>query len=247
MKRTLSITCVFLTLTAGVAAAGGGGLNLGWGACGGHPASLNADFACNTNTGAHSLWGSFVAPSFVTAMTGSEMVLDLQAASAEVPAWWAMRPSGTCRSGSLSSNFDFTTADPVCHDYWQGVGVGGHVQDPIVAGQNRTRFRLIAAIAQGSPEITAIPEGLEVYSFKLNINHARTTGAGSCPGCQVAACIVLNSIKLYQPADNPGGNKFISALAVRNFVTWQGGLGTYCLDVTPARNTTWGSVKALYR
>ena len=247
MKRTLSITCAFLALTAGFAAAAGGGLNLGWGACGGQPPSLNAAFACDNNLGVHSLWGSFVAPSFVTAMTGSEMVLDLQAAGAVVPPWWAMRPSGTCRSGSLSGSFDFTTADPVCHDYWQGVGVGGQQQEPIVGGQNRTRIKLIAAIAMGSPEITAIPEGLEVYSFKLNIGHAKTTGSLACAGCQVGVCIVLNSIKLYQTQESPGGNKFISAPAMRNFVTWQGGLGVDCLAATPARNTTWGSVKALYR
>ena len=38
-------------------------------------------------------------------------------------------------------------------------------------------------------------------------------------------------------ASTPGGN----------FVTWQGGGGTNCPAATPTRNSTWGSVKSLYR
>jgi len=39
----------------------------------------------------------------------------------------------------------------------------------------------------------------------------------------------------------------VSAVAMRNHATWQGGISGDCLAATPARNTTWGSVKALYR
>ena len=49
------------------------------------------------------------------------------------------------------------------------------------------------------------------------------------------------------PGNRAAGSKFISAAAVRNFATWQGGSGGDCLLATPAGNTTWGGLKALYR
>jgi len=105
-------------------------------------------------------------------------------------------------------------------------------------------MRVIGAIPQTSPNVLPIPEGLEVYSSKININNVKSAGS-TCPGCLTGVCIVLNSIVLDQVA--PAANKFVSAPAVRNFVTWQGGIGGDCLAATPARNATWGSIQALYR
>ena len=80
----------------------------------------------------------------------------------------------------------------------------------------------------------------------MNFNNARTLG-DACPGCETGVCIVLNSIKINQPVGTPGGDKFVTAPAARNVAVWQGGIGGACGPATPARNTTWGSVKALYR
>ncbi len=158
MKKLLAC-CILLALTAGAAAAADGGLNLGWGDCGGLPATQDRVFACNTNqtVSAHILIGSFVAPCCITAAAANEIVIDVQ-----------------------------------------------------------------------------------------------TTGAAhspSCTGCTAGACIVLNSIKINQPVDAPGGSPTLSAPAMRNWVTWLGGLGagTNCFLATPARNRTWGSIQSLYR
>jgi hypothetical protein len=247
MKKTILMSCTLLALTAGMAFAGAGGLNLGWNDCGGDPSTLNQVFACNTNAASplHTLVGSFMAPSCVNAMSANEVVMDIQSTGAVLPQWWNVRTGGCRVPTSMLGNFDFTAGPFTCLDYWQGGATGGLSEEAPVA--NRARIKAVFALPAGSPGITGIPEGTEVYSYKCNINNAKTVGLGACAGCQTGVCIVLNSIKINQPVSEPCGGKFVSAPAVRNFATWQGGIGGDCYQATPAKNTTWGSVKALYR
>jgi len=243
MKASI-LVCALMVSTSGLAAAGPGGLNLGWSDCGGMPASLNQTFACNTNSGTpHTLVGSFVAPCCVTAMSANEIVMNLQSAGAAYPAWW-QTGTGRCRPTSLGGNFDFSAGPFTCFDYWEGGAAGGQSLDQITG--NRARLRLVCAVPAASPLIGPVAEGTEVYSYKVIINNAKTVGS-ACAGCQTGMCIVLNSIMIDQPLGTPGGNKLVSTPAVRNFATWQGGTGGDCLQATPARNTTWGSIKAQYR
>jgi hypothetical protein len=223
----------------------GGGLNLGWGDCGGLPASLNETFACDTNVGIHTLVGSFVAPSFVTAMSANEVVMEVQSPGTSLVPWWGMR-TGACRaSASLNANFNFAAGPFTCYDYWQAGAIGSIAEDAPIG--NRVRIKGVFALPAGDSRITGIPEGTEVYSFKANINSARTTGLGACAGCLTGVCIVLNSIKLNQPFANPNGGKYIGSPATRAYVTWQGGASANCYAATPAKNTTWGMLKAKYR
>jgi len=244
LEKVLPMTCLLLTLGAGFAWAAGGGLNLGWDDCRGLPASLNRTFACNTNTGTNTLVGSFVAPCCVTAATGVEVVMDVQSAGVSLPAWWVMR-SGGCRSTSLSSSYSFTAGPFTCFDYFKGGALGSLLMDPPVG--NRARIKGIAAMLSTNPNIGPITEGVEVYTFKANINNAKSTGLGACAGCATGVCVLLQSIKITQRVGSPGGDKFISAPATRSFATWQGGTGGDCYAATPARNGTWGSIKAIYR
>jgi hypothetical protein len=86
------------------------------------------------------------------------------------------------------------------------------------------------------------------------INNAKTTGTGSCAGCTDGACIVLNSVKVTQPATVHQDYTITNPLG-RAYVLWQAGganpgsgpNGTGCPGATPTRNETWGSVKSLYR
>jgi len=223
----------------------GGGLNLGWGDCGGLPASLNETFACDTNVGTHTLVGSFVAPCCVTAMSANEVVMDVQSTGTSLAPWWGMRV-GACRTASsLNANFNFTAGPFTCYDYWQAGAIGSFSED--VPNQNRARIKGVFALPSGDSRITGILEGTEVYSFKANINNARSTGLGACTGCLTGVCIVLNSIKVNQPIGTPGGGKYISSPANRAYVTWQGGASADCYAATPAKNTTWGMIKAKYR
>ena len=244
MKKTLLITGLLLALTASLAAAAG--LNLSWNDCGA-AGTQNRNFACNTNVGNNILIASFVAPTGLTEVTGNEVVIDLQTSGAVLAPWWEMK-TGSCRAASsLASSVDFTVGPFTCYDYWQGGAVSGHVEDLYATGPNTARIKLVVALPAGSPLITAIPAGLEVYSCKFTINNAKSTGLGACAGCFDGACIVLNSIRITQTPVAPGGNKFLSNPDLRNWVTWQGGGVALCPEATPAKNRTWGSVKSLYR
>jgi len=239
MKKTFLMTCTLLALAAGIAAAGPGALNLAWDDCGG---LASKTFACASNAGTDVMVGTFVAPCCVDSASANEIVVDLQSTGAVLPAWWQMR-AGQCRSVALSQSASgFATT---CFDYWAGLASGGISQDVFV--NNRARIKVLEGLPAGSDAITGIPEGTEVYSFKINIGHGKTVGTGACAGCQTGVCIVLNSIKINQTVHTPAGDKFISTPGARNWVTYQGGIGGDCYQATPAKNTTWGTVKALYR
>jgi hypothetical protein len=130
-------------------------------------------------------------------------------------------------------------------DYWQGGAIGAISQDAPVG--NRAKIKGVFALPAGDSRITGILEGTEVYSFKAVINNAKTTGLGACAGCLTGVCVVLQSIKLNQPVGTPGGSKFVYNPASRSYATWQGGIGADCYAATPAKNVTWGKIKAQYR
>ena len=106
------------------------------------------------------------------------------------------------------------------------------------------------ALPAGDARITSVPVDLEVYSFKCNINNAKSTGLGACAGCNAEACIVLNEITINQPAPDPPRTPITNPAAAAH-VIWQAWTtvdpNNLCPAVTPTRNQTWGSIKALYR
>jgi hypothetical protein len=248
MKKTLLMTGALLALTCGLAFAGPGGLSLAWLDCdgGGAGGAHNRVFACNTNTGGgHILVGSFVASSYLVRVTGFASVMDAQAATPGAQDWWQMRTGGCRGTAAMTSNFDFTGGPFTCLDYWQGGAIGGHqVNTPV---GNRNRILATAALPAMDSRIGPIPEGTEVYCLKLTMNNSKTVGLGACAGCTTPVCIVLNQIFVTNEPGNPAGNKTIT-FPIANTATWQGGIsGEECLAATPAKNSTWGQVKSLYR
>ena len=239
MKRVL-ISAALLALMACTASAAG--LNLAWSECVGGGGPSNDAFACNNNTASHILVGSYFPPAGMTAVNSNEIVVDLQTNQAVLSPWWTMGTTGCPgRTGTPTGNFDFTAGPFGCFDYWAGNASGGANYYPGVGGPNRARILLVCAISEALAG--PLDPNVETYSFKCSISSARTVGTLACPGCTDAACIVLNNIKVIQ---NPGlPARDVSNPAVTNIARWRGGL-TDC-SVTPAKNTTWGSVKALYR
>jgi hypothetical protein len=242
MRKTLWLSLA-LALSAGPAIAAG--INLGWHDCpGGATYALAQAFACNTNVGFHVLVGSFVAPAGVMKMGGNEIVIDTKTSAAAYPAWWSSS-TGLCRAASLIPSFDFTAGPFTCYDYWQAGAIGTvHMFAP--PSGTTARIKGVFALPALDPRITAVPEGLHVYSFKAVITNAKTVGAGSCAGCTAEMCIVLNQITLNQPPEF--GDIRITNPAVSQYVVWQSYTGwAGCPLATPAKQQTWGSIKALYR
>jgi len=246
MKKTLLLTGVLLALTATVASAAG--INLYWNECssGTAPApATNKVFTCASNAGTNNMYASFDPPAGVNELNGNNLILDLQSSTNPLPQWWRFKNAGTCRLTSLSSNSVFA-ASGLCADPWSGgtSGITAYL-DNFGGNPQRARMGASISIATGGP----VSSGTEYYSLVIAINNAKTVGTGSCAGCQDPVCVVLNEIKLTQPAGASGGSPVLTNPLTSNFVTWQAypiGAGG-CPGVTPTVNRTWGSVKSIYR
>ena len=110
---------------------------------------------------------------------------------------------------------------------------------------NRARLRSICAV--DGDHAFSLDASSEIYIAEFPIGHYKTVGTGACPGCTDGVCIALQLIELAQPAGV--GDYYLTNPIARQYVTWQpGGLsaGGGCPGATPARRSTWGSVKALY-
>ncbi len=215
-----------------------GGVNLSWNDCGpfGLPAMTSA---CLANTGANTMVASIITPVPMPQLSGMAGVIDLQTNTASLNPWWAMQSTG-CRPTALSTNFNFTTYSN-CLDPWGGVALGGMAYTYQYGQPNRGRIRTLCAVYP-----TTASDGVsEYYMFAVTINNENTVGAGACAGCEDGACIVLNSIEVSQPP--AVGDYTVSSPLLHNYITWQSGTGSSCPGATPTRNSTWGSVKSLYR
>ncbi|MCC6651256.1 MAG: hypothetical protein IT348_08935 [Candidatus Eisenbacteria bacterium] len=241
MKIRLLLAALSLVLAASPAL--GAGVNLAWNDCG-QAGQVNEAFACNTNTGAHVLVGSFVPPAGTTAITGEEIVIRLVSASNPYPSWWHFKNTGSCRQSSLAANADFIAGPYSCADYWAGQAAGGIASYQVFSSSIPTRAKLLMVFAVPPNLAMPVNEELEYYAFKLSINNAKTVGTGACDGCLDPVCIVLNEIKLTQPVGV--GNYRLQNPAYSYYATWQGGVVSGgCPAATPARNRTWGAVKSL--
>ena len=235
------------------------GINLRWTHCYGDGGVQNLDFACNTNAGIRSMYGSFVLASDMPQVIGSEIIIQLAADSPTLPAWWQFKNTGSCRMAALSVSTFPNLSDIVCVDWAEGqlvAGLGAYctVDFPCIAPPPGASVAVIKVINAVPPNAAAdLTGGTEYYDFTLNISNTKTVGTGSCAGCTIPVCIVLNSINVVDSGDlHP---RFLATATApgSNYITWQGGgspnvggvIG--CPAATPARRATWGSVKTLYR
>ena len=252
MHRLLLI-CSALFLLASTTAHAGPGVNLRWTDCFGDGGLLNRNFACDTNSGNHFLIASFELGQPILQALEQEMVLDLAAADASLPSWWAFRNVATCRQQSLFLTFNVPLTSVACQDWGRGKtggGIGyyriGHL------GPNTARLALASAVPNSDPP--NLVAGQEYYSFSVVINSARTVGTDSCNGCTVPVCLVFSSLKVKTPiAANDRTLTGATNGTDSFYATWQGGgvpmtpRGTGCPAATPTRKETWSGVKSLYR
>jgi hypothetical protein len=252
MKKVTLLCGLLLALTATVASAAGVGLR--WNSCNSDPLSaINKNFACNSNTipGGATLVGSFTLGAAGLAQTsGNEVVIDLAAAGATLPAWWQFKNPGTCRGAAMTMNF---TGPAACVDWALGSAVGG-IGAYNIGQRGPNTARVVAAFAVAPDNLQDLSGGQEYFSFNLALTGAKTVGTGACGGCQTPVCLVFNSINLTTPilANNIKLSGSESG-ADADFATWQGGVGVTvpgappgCGAATPTQNKTWGAVKSMY-
>jgi hypothetical protein len=247
MRKSLLTVGAFLVLGASVASAqgGAGAINLSWNDCGAAGVADNA-FLCNTNSGPPFIMvASFVAPGTLPEFLGLSAQIDVKTADPTLPAWW-QHGNMQCRSTTgLSTDFNFVAGPFSCLDFFAGAAAGGFAYDIGFGTPDRGRLRVQCAVPFDNRNQITTADG-EYYAFKAVVTRGKTTGAGSCDGCLLPGCLVLNEVQLFQPPAQQN-DPVITTPGNRNYVTWQTGTGTNCPQSTPTRTATWGQVKSLYR
>lgn len=223
------------------------GVNLSWDACSPEGGIQSKTFACNSNSGTRSMWGSFILSGDQPNFVGIEATIDIQAQSDSLPAWWQFKNAGACRASALTVNFDFTS-DPAtaCTDPWSGQAIGGlagyftYWTPGADLAPNVSQLRFGAAVPSTSP--ISLTAGTEYYCFKLNLSSAKTVGSGSCGGCSTPVCIVLSKISAVQ---NDGTQEDLTSAITSNILSWQS--GATCSGGNIPQNITWGQIRSVLR
>lgn len=243
MRTTLrSLVSVALLGAASICHAGGE-LSLSWGDCRqGAGAVSNVESSCSSDAGEQSLYCAFTLDTAIDSVVALRVVLDLQHEGASLPDWWRFEPKG-CRFGNLIASATFA-GQSSCTDFWNGEA-SFDSPAPYFVGQPRggaMQARILFSIGVPSSEFRRLDPGQMYYAARIRILN---NGSGGCAGCSEAACLVLNSIEIATVSgetttlETPGPG-------AANWATWQRPDGAECTAV-PARSTTWGQMKSLYR
>lgn len=245
MKRLWMTVAMLLLFVPTMAMAAG--VSVSWGdACWSDAgAASNLTWACdsNTNDGIR-MTCSFKLDAGTSDFVGVCVFMEGSAGDwlggTPVPDWWKLgeATSGDCRMNliTVSAAGSFSTA---CTNPWQGEQGGGI---GLYSWQDGGRMHVNAAWAMADP--VKLEAGVEYFALQFRISAAKTVGA--CAGCSVPVIWGLNymEIALQQQAqflhldrDYSGGNQCL---------TWQSSTQV-CTNPVPARNTTWGQIKTLYR
>lgn len=203
------------------------GLNLSWDDCGA-AGSANKDFACLTNVGNEALVGSVVMPEHIVNSITFNTSWFFHAPA--LPDWWRIGV-GECRKAAAQVDAAMNGLN-ACEHYWGQAAQSAYTYfqlGPVSAMLN-------VAVATPTDSARLVSAGTELYGFRIVISHMKSVGTDSCGGCRARTDIALTL------ADISGGGTSvqITNAATRNAVTWQAG-------IVPAKPTSWGMVKALYR
>jgi len=246
MKKTLLLTSMLLALTVSVALAGG--VNFGWGPVCYTEGGISAiTFACTTNSnntqfGTGAGWpmtASFVLSTPIPDFVGIDMKIEGQSdATPDLPEWWKLGATGDCRTGKASFVADMSGVADVCVD-WYGASaltVFGYTWDG-----NRTH--IVASAGLDTPVLASA--GVEYYAGKVTVNNSKTVGSPACAGCLIGFKWGLYEIV---PAGISGQIEILREPIVggNHCLDWNNPI-LPCAAPVPARNTTWGQVKSLYR
>lgn len=198
---------------------------------------------CAVPTLPRSLLASACPASSVGQVVGAVLVFDLVADAATLPSWWQLGQGG-CRDGRLGADADFSAAFG-CADAWGGAGVALVQAYGLRPGGGPNELRFI--VSGGVPAANAVlMPGGEPRALARVVMSLADAPATTCTGCSQGACIVLNSVALVRLPGAPGGDVTLTLPAAdgANYAIWQSGAA--CASV-PARNRSWGQIKAMYR
>ena len=242
MKKTLVAACSLLALCASVASAAPG-IDLAWTDCG-SAGTTSQTWTCDTNTGTpFTLFASFIPPAGINQFVGISSQMDFTSTTPVLPDWW-QHGTGLCRgTAGMTISFDFTSGPIAFVDPWVGSAAFGSVYNAGFVTPNRARLIVQGAI----PTEEALDPAAEYYAYKVNLQRSKTSGTGSCAGCLVPMCIVLNDCQLFQNPAAANDPDITNPGPTGNFATWQATSIPNCPQSTPTHNSSWGKLKSLYR
>jgi len=222
------------------------GTALTWNDCFLGVAAGDLFFDCATDAGQEELFCALRLQQPTDGVIALECVVDLQHADPALPDWWQLG-SGGCRAGNLTASADYSGLS-ACADPWGGAGSATIQQYQVGAPRGApNQVRILAVSFVPSPSAASLDATSTYYAARVIILNGKTTGLPACAGCVGGACLVLNSI-LVRRLPGSGGDVYLETpvAAGANWATWRGGSGASCSAV-PARRSTWGALKSLYR
>jgi hypothetical protein len=243
MKKAL-LLCAVLLVTSAVSAWAQTGINFAWDNCVSEGGVQTKTSACASNFGTQFAVGSYILSADQNLKVGDEIIIDLQLDTPSLVDWWQFFNAGSCRATGLSASFAFGTfPNTNCFDPWSGQALGGiaayatSTTTPPNPYPDPNRARIIAGAAVALP--IALPAATQFYSFQLIISNANTT---TCSGCATGATIVLNEISSVQ---QDGTRQRLTEALTDRCIKFND--GQVLCSALPAKNTSWGQVKSLYR
>jgi hypothetical protein len=245
-------------------------LKFSWDHCSGEGQVSDRTFACNTNSGSDFIYASMViddgnARAGVAIIEGK---VDVTTTAATLPAWWQVT-TGSCRANAVTAGAGPFTTGPSCVAWYASPGpdppVGIFNAAPGVDGIKTLSLTSVSALPPGSE--ATLPAGQELLLFTIRISHAKSTGTGSCVGCQLPTCIGFGAVRLiYAPGTlpdetivgGPGSAVTWQSAFVAGYtpvpahvdggqsIPYHGNLAC-TFGAVPARGRTWGLIKSFYR
>jgi hypothetical protein len=159
------------------------------------------------------------------------------------PDFWDIGPGG-CRSGAVYSPQTIVDAGPNCTNPFP-VGPNAQTDETSISVDRLNgRVRIVSFHYLTDQTAAAdLPPPTSSGGYLANNILIEPTGADICSGCDAPACIELTEAHYFSRTED----RTIFGPELRTNVSWNGGLVPNCLFETPAKNSTWGRIKALYR
>jgi hypothetical protein len=244
MKKMLLLCGALLVVSAAAAfaAQSSDGLGLNWDGCAGPNFKTST---CTSNSGVNHLALSYTSAAGMPGYIGLIGQIDV-ATDGVLPAWW-----GNGCTGKTGTNMFSVAGTPAnlpagCdNDSYNGNTAGGGLTAVRFGwhGTNTVQCEFALANAQGSE--VDLAAATQYFLCDMTISNAKSVGA-TCAGCLTSACISFGQAKIDALSL---ANTLVVTATDGPWISWQGNPATpsSCVGATPTHNSTWGSVKALYR
>ena len=234
MHRALSSILLLLAF-ATAAHAQTSGLNLAWGTCTGSGTETYDKTSSCSGTTTQRLVGSFVVEQPI-AVKEARWSVDFQVDARSTPTFWKATPARFAYSGDAANTA--CAANP-----WAQAEGGALTTEMTAIQTGPNRMRLGGIIFFNPGETPTLQPEVENFGLTLTIQAA---GDAVDSDCQIKACFRFESLRLLH--SDLVTTTAVETPAFRNHVSWQGtAVHMPCALATPARDVTWGSIKALYR